>query len=87
ICGDDSTFILHDGTTTPLPDEINKLICGGRKGMNGSTITNYTTATLILESNVRDCRIESVGPVIDKGKDNRVSKIRAPEKKVWTPRH
>lgn len=87
ICGDDSTFILHDGTTTPLPDKINKLICGGRKGMNGSTITNYTTATLILESNVRDCRIESVGPVIDKGKDNRVSKIRAPEKKVWTPRH
>lgn len=87
ICGDDSTFILHDGTTTPLPDEVNKLICGGRKGMNGSTITNYTTATLILESNVRDCRIKSVGPVIDKGKDNRVSKIQAPEKKVWTPRH
>ncbi|MGJ8638529.1 MAG: hypothetical protein ACSHYA_03975 [Opitutaceae bacterium] len=84
ICGDDSEFILHDGTTTPIPDQYNKLICGGRKGMNGSTITNYTTATLILQGNVRDCRIQSVGPVIDNGSDNRVSKIKAPQKKIWT---
>ena len=75
ISGNDSTFILHDGTTTPLPEEYNKLVCGGRKGMKDSTITNYTTATLILESNVRDCRIKSVGPVIDHGSNNRVSKI------------
>lgn len=83
ICGDDSTFIFHDGTTTPIPDEYNKLICGGRKGMNESTITNYTTATLILERNVKDCRIKSVGPVIDNGEGNRVSKIRPDAKKVW----
>lgn len=75
ICGDDSTFILHDGTTTPLPKEVNKLTCGGRKGMNNSTITNNTTATLILEKNVRNCRVKSVGPVIDNGSNNRVSKI------------
>ncbi|MEN8662924.1 MAG: hypothetical protein ABF330_10590 [Lentimonas sp.] len=80
ICGDDSEFILHDGTTTPLPDEVNKLICGGRKGMRNSTITNYTTAELTLERNVHNCRVKSVGPVIDHGTGNRVSKIQ-PEKK------
>lgn len=83
ICGNNSTFILHDGTTTPLPEEVNKLVCGGRKGMKDSTITNYTTATLILEKNVKDCRIKSVGPVIDHGSNNRVSKIKPVAKKVW----
>lgn len=75
ICGDDSTFILHDGTTTPLPKEVNKLICGGRKGMKNSTITNYTTAELTLDSNVYNCRVKSVGPVIDNGTGNRITKI------------
>ena len=79
ICGERCTFVLHDGTTRPLPREANRLVCGGRPGLTGSTVTNYTTATLVLERNVRDCRIRSVGPVEDGGERNDVVRI-GPEK-------
>jgi|GEM_PF-1437735 len=75
ICGDRCTFILHDGTTRPAPPSANRLVCGGRHGLTGSTVTNYTTATLVLERNVRDCRIRSVGPVEDRGERNEVTRI------------
>ena len=54
ICGDHCAFILHDGTTRPLPLEVNRLSCGGKKGLVNSTVTNYTTATLILNERVRN---------------------------------
>lgn len=75
ICGDRCTFILHDGTTRPLPPEANRLRCGGEKGLTDSTVKNYTTATLVLNERVRNCVVESVGPVEDHGKDNRVVRI------------
>jgi hypothetical protein len=75
ICGDRSTFIFHDGTTKPLPEEINVLTCGGRKPLVDSTIENYTKAKLILESNVRNCKIKSIGPVDDRGSNNRITEL------------
>ncbi len=81
ICGERCTFVLHDGTTRPLPREANRLVCGGRQGLTGSTVTNYTTATLVLERNVRGCRIRSVGPVEDGWERNDVVRIE-PEKAV-----
>jgi hypothetical protein len=76
LCGDRCTFILRDGTTRPLPPAANRLRCGGRKGLTRSTVTNHTTAELILERNVRDCVIRSVGPVKDGGERNRVERMR-----------
>ncbi|MDF7808068.1 hypothetical protein P4E94_11510 [Pontiellaceae bacterium B12219] len=76
ICGDRSTFIFRDGTTKPLPEEINVLSCGGRKPLIDSTIENYTSAKLILEPNVRNCKIKSLGPVEDKGSNNRITQLK-----------
>jgi hypothetical protein len=81
ICGDDCEFILHDGTTLPIPESANWLECGGKHGLIDSKVTNYTTAKLILKPNVRNCKIESVGPVEDNGQNNRVKIITAPAKK------
>jgi hypothetical protein len=75
ICGDRCTFILHDGTTRPLPREANRLNCGGSEALTNSTVTNHTTAELILNKNVRNCRIECVGPVVDRGEGNNVIRI------------
>ncbi len=75
ICGDNCTFIFHDGTTSPLPSEVNRLSCGGKKGLTNSTVTNYTMARLILNERVRNCVIKSVGPVEDRGRENTIIKI------------
>ncbi len=76
ICGDGCTFILHDGTTRPLPAKVNHLNCGGRHGLKNCTLTNYTSARLILNKRVANCTIKSVGPVEDNGKDNTITIIR-----------
>lgn len=72
ICGKDCRFILHDGLTTPLPEEVNYLTCGGDKALIDSTIENNTTARLILKKNVENCTIHSLGPVEDNGKNNTI---------------
>lgn len=78
ICGDNCTFILRDGTTGPLSQENNRLNCGsGKHSLRNSTMTNYTKATLILNKNVSNCSIKSVGPVEDHGKGNTVTKIQS----------
>ena len=76
ICGDRCTFILHDGTTRPIPREVNRLICGGKKGLIDSAVTNYTKARLILDERVRNCVIRSVGPVEDHGSQNTIIRIK-----------
>lgn len=79
ICGENCTFVLHDGTTTPLPEEHNVLRCGGgfreNQGLTNSTVTNYTAAKVILDEHVRNCTINSVGPVEDHGKGNTITQI------------
>jgi len=75
ICGDHCTFIFHDGTTRPLPRQVNRLDCGGKKGLTNSTVTNHTMATLILNERVRKCVVRSVGPVEDHGEQNTVIRI------------
>jgi len=75
ICGRRCTFIVHDGTTRPLPDEANRLHGGGRKGLVDSTIINHTSATLILNKRVRGCLVESAGPVEDHGTNNTIRRI------------
>ncbi|MEP4077154.1 hypothetical protein [Haloferula sp.] len=72
ICGDRCKFIIKDGTTRPLPEEANYLICGGDKELVNSVIENHTTARLILKKNVRNCTIHSKGPVEDGGSGNKV---------------
>jgi hypothetical protein len=74
ICGDRCTFILHDGTTRPVPPEVNRLMCGGNLGLTNSTIRNHTSARLLLNERVRNCRIVSVGPVEDRGEGNEIIK-------------
>ncbi|MEN8695486.1 MAG: hypothetical protein ACN4GG_11750 [Akkermansiaceae bacterium] len=78
ICGKNCKFILHNGITRPLPEEANFLICGGDKELTNSTIENNTTAKLILERNVRNCTIRSLGPVEDKGSGNKIIQIVKP---------
>jgi hypothetical protein len=85
ICGEDCTFIFHDGTSRPLPEQVNRLNCGGRKGLKNSTLVNYTAARLILDERVRGCVIKSVGPVEDHGEENTVIKIEA-ERAAGGPR-
>jgi hypothetical protein len=75
ICGDRCTFIFHDGTTCPLPEEANRLQCGGKRGLTNSTVTNYTAAQLMLSERLRNCVINSVGPVEDRGRENSIIKI------------
>jgi hypothetical protein len=77
ICGDESTFIIHDGTTRPLDPSV-QLQCGGKHGLIDSKVTNYTTAKLVLNRNVEHCVIESVGPVEDHGRRNTVVQIERP---------
>jgi hypothetical protein len=60
VCNDNNTF----------------LNCGGRKGLKNSTVTNYTTARLILNERVRNCVIKSVGPVEGSGRENTIIKIK-----------
>jgi len=79
ICGEKCTFIFRDGTTRPLPGEVNRLNCGGKKPLIDSSIANYTTAKLILNRNVRNCRIRSVGPVEDHGQKNTVVRMASDE--------
>ncbi|VGO11782.1 hypothetical protein PDESU_00328 [Pontiella desulfatans] len=79
ICGEDCEFIFHDGTTRPLPASANRLQCGGKRGLKDSKITNHTTATLVLASNVENCYIKSVGPVEDNGRRNRIVQIKPPK--------
>ena len=76
ICGKECRFIFHDGLTRPLPEQANFLICGGDKELTRSTIENNTTAKLILERNVKNCTIRSVGPVEDKGSGNRIIQLK-----------
>ena len=76
ICGNGCTFILHDGTTTPYPVALNVLNCGGGKyPMVNSTLTNETPAKVVLNRNVSNCTIKSVGPVLDHGTNNTIVKI------------
>lgn len=75
ICGDNCTFVLHDGTTRPLPRKVNVLNCGDKHELKNSTVTNYTKARVILNKHVSNCVIKSVGPVENNGKDNTVIKI------------
>jgi len=81
ICGEDCTFLLHDGTKRPLPKEINFLHCGGTKGLANSTVINYTAAKLILNDRVKNCVIRSFGDVEDHGKQNTVIRISAQPKR------
>jgi len=85
ICGDNCTFIFHDGTIRPLPMQVNRLNCGGRKGLRNSAVTNYTRAELILNERVQNCIIKSVGPVEDHGRQNTIIKIE-PEMKAGRKR-
>ena len=81
ICGDKCNFELLDATTRPLPQGFDRLVCGDKKRpLTNSKVTNRTTATMVLESSTRNCLVQSVGPVIDQGRGNRVVKIRAPRK-------
>lgn len=75
ICGEHCTFILRDGTTRPLPAQVNVLRCGGKKGLTDSIVKNPTPAKLLLNERVRNCVIESVGPVEDRGTGNRITRI------------
>ncbi len=75
ICGIGCTFTLHDGTTRPLPERYNRLICGGKKKLENSRIVNHSRARLILMKNVRNCTVESLGPVEDNGRDNRIIQL------------
>lgn len=78
ICGDRCTFIIRDGTTRPIPADVNYLKCGGyqNKSLVDSKVTNYTTAKLIMTERTRDCVIKSVGPVEDHGKGNKITQLR-----------
>lgn len=75
ICGEDCTFIIREDLKRPLPDKVNYLICGGDKELVNSSIENHTKAKLILEKNVKNCKILSLGPVEDNGRNNQVTRI------------
>jgi len=77
VNGSNNHFDLRDGTTRPIPKKFYRLRCGGRKGLVNSTVTNYTTAKLILDERVRNCVVKSVGPVEDRGKKNTIIRVRA----------
>lgn len=78
ITGKNCKFTLRDGTTTPIPEEANFLECGDeRRELTNSSIENYTSAKLILNDNVKNCTIRSIGPVEDNGNNNRVTIIPA----------
>jgi hypothetical protein len=56
ICGDNCTLIFHDGMERPLAPAVT-LVCGGKKKLVNSKVTNYTKATLVLTERVRNCAI------------------------------
>lgn len=59
-----------------MPEKYNVLQCGGWKPLINSTVTNYTSAKLIIEKNVKGCTIKSAGPVEDRSKGgNTITKI------------
>ena len=73
ITGDKCHFVLTDRTTRPLPKEVLVLECGGhRRDLTHSTIENHTKAKIILNKNVRNCTIKSLGPVEDQGENNTI---------------
>jgi len=76
ICGIDCKFTFKEDLKRPLSEDVNYLICGGRKELVDSEIKNYTKAKLILEKNVKNCKITSIGPVEDNGQNNRIIKTR-----------
>ena len=76
ICGERSGFILHDGTTTKLNRRLNLLRAGGKKPLKNSEVRNYTPAAIILEKNVENCTVRSIGPVQDNGKNNKIIRLR-----------
>ncbi len=78
ICGDSCTFIFHDGTTRPIPEKYFVIYGEGfRKGqaLINCTIINETRAKLILGPNSRNCTVKSRGPVVDKGKGNKIVRL------------
>ncbi|MDQ8189065.1 hypothetical protein [Roseibacillus persicicus] len=73
ISGERCEFVLKDETSRPIPADVNFLTCGGhRRPLVDSVVENQTSARLILNDNVRNCTIRSLGPVEDNGKDNRI---------------
>ena len=85
ICGDKCRFEILDGTTQPLPEGFDRLMCGSQKRpLTNSKVINRTTATVVLDRSVENCTIHSAGPVIDQGQGNRIIKIRARKKKKTT---
>jgi hypothetical protein len=79
ICGKACTFVIRDGTTRPLPETANRLECGivrTKRPLVDSEVTNYTTATIVLNQNVSNCTIRSVGSVEDHGTGNMVLRIK-----------
>lgn len=79
ICGKSCTFVIRDGTTRPLPESANRLECGivrSKRPLVDSEVTNYTTATVLLNANVSNCTIRSLGPVEDHGQGNTVIRIK-----------
>lgn len=75
LCGEKSRFTIHDGTTRPLPEGYDTLVCGANKPLTDSRVTNLTNARVILTKRVTNCVIRSVGPVEDRGKRNRVFRV------------
>jgi hypothetical protein len=75
ITGEKCTFLIHDGTSRPLPEKHRDLLCGGRYGLRYSTIINETDARLILDERVVDCEIRSRGPVENRGSGNDIKRI------------
>lgn len=75
LCGRRCTFVLRDGTSRPLPADGNRLLCGGRHGLEDSTVINRTAAVLILDERVRRCTIASMGPVEDHGQQNTIGPV------------
>lgn len=77
ICGERCKFIIRADPTRPILPNVNYLECGGflNKSLIDSTVTNYSTAKLILTDRTRNCRIKSIGPVEDNGKDNKIVRL------------
>ncbi|MGJ8677749.1 MAG: hypothetical protein ACSHX0_09550 [Akkermansiaceae bacterium] len=75
ICGEQCHFTLREDLQRPLAEKVNFLTCGGRNKLVHSQIDNYTKAKLVLEKNVMNCTIQSIGPVEDKGGNNKIIQL------------
>lgn len=73
VQGNNHKIVFHraDG---PLDTNLRSIVVTGK----GSTIRNETEYPIILESSASGNTIKSFGPVTDKGKNNKVSKIKKP---------